>query len=806
MSRLSFLLWAMLMWTNTIFAQQYLQVTYPFERTVFQRDANDKANVYFSAQYTNRNVNTFSYTAQYRLQALDLLTGNNLGSPTSWTNINFNNTAGFFRTSFWNVPDLSKGWYQLQVRMVDGNGLQKAVNYRKFGVGDIFVVAGQSNSQGYEGTTLTNLSDDPNIKSFYRDGYPNSILPDAVNISPLFVRNEANSIAPTRAGTRVQSFVGFNKLLKSGNRIFPNGVDSWCYAVLGKDMQAITQVPIAFFNAGASGSDIENWTESIPQNSATGGLTHFRFVAPFSPSDLFGNYPTPPYTPFRNTLQMFGSVMGVRAVLWHQGETDAELKRPDAYPSQNFTYYQNALQTLIQQSKSDFKDENNNNQNTLSWFISKVSFWRSYFNNPNWDNQINSNLIPKQAAVASQTNNHLGADSDGIGMQSTTAVNDSTRAQGSFNVHFSNFGLKMLSDKWLASQPWTGSPIKGKPLLPLTITSVGSFIYNLTAPPGYARYFWVQNGDLLTNYIGNSQTLARVNLYAGSITCYVSKSSDPNEMNFFVCQPLYMGLPNLGSPLCPPFTTFDSPDDDFLITPNPIDQQVSNVINGTNVIKNNGTTVNYKAGNAIILENGFKADAGTIFKAQIIGCENLPIQTWFSDNIGSGSGSSTLSSGVLSINGNGSLGGTNDNIHYYHSTYSGDVNIVAKINAISTTDGHRAGIMIRNSLSDNSGFYEFIIDGNANVGKIKRKNVGESTSFKGFAQCPTNDSWIKIEKTGNTIKCYFKPDETYNWLEVVGWDDQSDNNFDSSFQIGFIAYEGALATFSNISVNGIAIN
>lgn len=821
MKRFLFLLLSICLLGSKTFAQQYLQFTYPFERMVFQRESTNQANVYFSAQYNNPNSNSVGYTAQYRIQPLDLQNGNPLGSPTSWTNISFNNTAGIYRTIFGNIPNLNSGWYQLQIRMIDGGGVQKAINYRKFGVGDVFVIAGQSNSQGYEGKLLNPDSNDSKIISYYRDGYYDSSLPDAVSINPNFLPDNQNAFVPTRAGTRHQSFSIFTKILQSGNRIFPNGVDSWCYAVLGKDIQATTQVPIAFFNAGASGSDVENWTESIPQNSVTNGITHFRFAPPFAPNDVFGNNPTTPYTPFRNTLQMFNSIMGIRAVLWHQGETDAELKRPDAYPSQNFSYYQSALQTLIQQSRSDFKDENNNNQNNLSWFISKVSFWRSYSDdptntnpNPNWSDQITSNLKPKQVAVAGQSNNFLGADTDGIGMKSSYApnsVNDSTRAQGSFNVHFSNKGLKLLSDKWLASQPWQGNPIKGKPLFPITITQVSSGIYSLTAPlqpngQPYAKYFWVQNGSSLTNYIGDSRNLENVNLYAGSITCYVSKSADPNEMNFFACQPVYMGLPNLGNPPCPTFLTYDSPNDDFLTTPSPIDQKANNVINATNAVKNNGTTVNYKAGKAIILENGFKADASTIFKAEIIGCDNVPLQTWFSDNVGSGSGSSSLSSGVLSINGNGSLGGTNDNIHYYHSTYSGDVNIIAKIEGISTTDGHRAGIMIRNSIADNSGFYEFIIDGNGNVGKLKRKNVGDGAGFYGYAQCPTSGSWIKIEKIGNTIKCYFKPDDTYNWLEVIGWDDHADNNFNSSFQIGFVAYSGASATFSNISVNGTPIN
>lgn len=781
-----------------------LKITWPVERTVFQRNSNNQATVWFSALYSGGATN---HVVQYRTQLLNLTDGQANGSPTVWTTIGYNNNVGNIRTAIGNLPNLDKGWYRLEMQVIDGNGVVKFFTTRKFGIGDVFVIAGQSNSQGYEGFSLNPNSNDPNIISYYTNGYSDSQLPDAISICTKSVVNEDFNFVPTKKGPIKQSFVAFEKIKQHDNHIYPNGVDSWCYAELGKEIVDITQCPVAFFNAGASGSDVENWTESIPQN---GGITHFRFAIPFSESDMFGNFPGTPYVPFRNTLQTFCSIMGVRAVLWHQGETDAELKRPDVYPSQDFTYYQNALQNLVQQSRSDFKDENNNNQINLSWFVSKVSFWRSYLDNPNpgWNDQITTNLIPKQVAVAGQSNNHIGADTDGIGMKSNpTNTSDFTRADGSFKVHFSNYGLKMLSDKWLATQPWTGNAISGKPLLPITITQGNTLAqtYTLTAPAGYAKYIWVLSGDLFSNYVGDKQTLSDVKLLSNqTIICYVSKSANTNEQNFFACQPV-SGNPFLSNPILD-FLSFYSTEKDILSTPAEINKQAYNIISATNLVANSGTTVNYQAGKAVILENGFKADAGTIFKAEIIDFGDAQPLNWSSENIGSGSGTSSVSSGILSINGNGSLGGTDDNIHYFHTNYSGNVEIVARINGITTTNGHRAGIMIRNTIDSNSGFYEFIIDGNGNVGKLKRKNVGDIADLYGYAVCPTSGSWIKVSKVGNTISCYFKPDDSYNWLEVIGWDDHSDNNFNSSYELGFVGYNGAVATFSNISINGTSVN
>jgi hypothetical protein len=421
------------------------------------------------------------------------------------------------KTMFWQHP-LFKGWYQVKVIIFDSNGVEQATTSSKFGVGDVFIIAGQSNAQGYTGL------DDPSVVPYYRNG--STQLPDCVNVDTSSVIKD-NLPLPTGSSREFQSLRNFVKLGQKKHKIYPNGVDTWCYAELGKDIVNVTKAPVAFFNAGASGSEIDNWVESIPQNPVTQGLTHFRFSFKPNgsggyepciynpqdpnecPADFFGKYPTTPYVPLRNTLQMQGSMMGVRAILWHQGETDSERR----HGSSDFSYYQNRFNTLKNRLISDFKDENNNNQNNLSFFISKVSFWRSYPDNPyaprpNWSDQKNQNLVDKQAILGNS--NHIGADTDGIGMQSN--INnpfDSTRARkiDGFNVHFSNYGLRLLADKWLASQPWTGNPISGKPLLPISITHPSVFYYQLTAPAGYAKYYWVVSGKVISNYVSDKPTL-----------------------------------------------------------------------------------------------------------------------------------------------------------------------------------------------------------------------------------------------------------------------------------------------------------
>jgi hypothetical protein len=71
---------------------------------------------------------------------------------------------------------------------------------------------------------------------------------------------------------------------------------------------------------------------------------------------------------------------------------------------------------------------------------------------------------------------------------------------------------------------------------------------------------------------------------------------------------------------CPSTLSYQNLTDDFTSTPNPSLKKASVSITATNQITGNGTTVSYQAGNKVELNAGFKADNGTVFMAQIAGC------------------------------------------------------------------------------------------------------------------------------------------------------------------------------------------
>jgi hypothetical protein len=248
-----------------------------------------------------------------------------------------------------------------------------------------------------------------------------------------------------------------------------------------------------------------------------------------------------------------------------------------------------------------------------------------------------------------------------------------------------------------------------------------------------------------------------------------------------------------------------SPQNDYLST---ITKKTASTIQATNKLMTNGTTITYKAGNSITLNAGFKVENGVVFNAQIEGC--IADTPWMSSVVGSISGTTNINNGTLTIDGTGTVSGIADNFQFYNKAFSGDVTVIARIVNITAIDGMRGGIMLRSNTNQNSKMYEFILDGNGNTGKLKRRNIGGNADFVGFAPMPTSNTWLKMIKTNNTILCYVSSNGN-SWNELVGWDNQTDNDLDTSFLVGFVAYNSGnsqycTAIFDNMSVNGVPVN
>jgi len=318
-------------------AYAQFNVSYPTNRTVLQRDKNNSATVYVRGTYT-----TPLDMVEVRLRAV------NGGNTSGWMVIQRNPQGG----SYAGRVDWSGGWYELEVRAWRGDQVVGQATVPRFGIGEVFLIAGQSNSQGYQNYGGPGASDDRVNTVNYYNVSSNNELPQ-----PAFDHLNADSY------------------------ISPRGNSAWGYGKLGDRLAERLGVPILFYNAGWYGTAVRNWRQSI------NGMAYSVYNGEaFTPSGM-------PYNNLRMALQYYLPVTGVRAVLWHQGEADN-------FTNTSSDSYRNDLRAVIDQSR-------NESGRNLSWVISRAS----YDNQRGTDFEV---INAQNQVVTSTPNTFYGPETDKI--------------------------------------------------------------------------------------------------------------------------------------------------------------------------------------------------------------------------------------------------------------------------------------------------------------------------------------------------------------------------------------------------------
>ena len=125
---------ACILFPLTIFAQ--INITFPTSRIVFQRDNFGNGIIHVTGQYS-QNID------RVEVRVVPMSPGQ--GEQTDWRLLKDNPQGGFYSGTI----QVRGGWYELQVRgMVNGNVISTA-ELQRVGVGEVFLVAGQSNAQGF---------------------------------------------------------------------------------------------------------------------------------------------------------------------------------------------------------------------------------------------------------------------------------------------------------------------------------------------------------------------------------------------------------------------------------------------------------------------------------------------------------------------------------------------------------------------------------------------------------------------------------------------------------------------------------
>lgn len=245
------------------------------------------------------------------------------------------------------------GWYRLEARALgdDGSVIDDAV-VEKFGVGEVFICAGQSNAANSGSVPLR--SEDDRVAGF--DG-----------------RKWSHCDDPQRGA--------------SGE-----GGSPW--PVLGDLLAANLDVPVAFASVAEGGSSVNWW------QPGTEGYTRIKTVARSLGTD------------------------GARAVLWHQGETDAVNAMPAAD-------YERSLTNIVNRLKQDSGYD-------LQWFVAKVSFVPDGFDASSHNQEA---IRSAQQSLWDKGVARQGPDTDTL---------SAPKYRADDLLHFSELGLRRHAQRWFA--------------------------------------------------------------------------------------------------------------------------------------------------------------------------------------------------------------------------------------------------------------------------------------------------------------------------------------------------------------------
>jgi regulation of enolase protein 1 (concanavalin A-like superfamily) len=180
----------------------------------------------------------------------------------------------------------------------------------------------------------------------------------------------------------------------------------------------------------------------------------------------------------------------------------------------------------------------------------------------------------------------------------------------------------------------------------------------------------------------------------------------------------------------------------------------------------------------------------------------LPVP-WNSTNVGIGTlpGSVTGNTGVFIQTGSGALGGNRDTFRFTYQILSGDGEVTAKV---SSLPGYgtwvRAGVMIRDSLAQNSRHVFLGLTNSTSYRLLSRIKGGAKTTTKNSATAAGSDTWVRLVRSGSSIISY-RSANGVNWT-YVGTTKVALNH---DCYIGLVVASGGntanfTAQFSNINV------
>jgi pimeloyl-ACP methyl ester carboxylesterase len=312
-----------------------------------------------------------------------------VGAAGPWKKLDAVITAGAFDAT---VEVAAGGWQRFDVRAVAGGKAVASAGAERFGVGEVFVVAGQSNAANHGAERQVPKSG--RVVAF-----------DGERWAP------ANDPQPGASG--------------GGGSFLPP---------FGDAIAEKFGVPVGLVACGVGATSVREWLPkgtTFPNPPTLDG--NVRKVADGS-WESKGEL----YAAFCSRMKALGP-NGFRAVLWHQGESDANQKDPArTLPGK---LYREHLEKLIRGSRKEIGWD-------APWFVAQVSY-----HGPG--DEAAPDIRAAQASLWKDGSALEGPDSD--------ALKGELRDNGGKGVHFSGPGLRAHAAKWAEKVgPWLERQTDGK--------------------------------------------------------------------------------------------------------------------------------------------------------------------------------------------------------------------------------------------------------------------------------------------------------------------------------------------------------
>jgi len=307
------------------------------------------------------------------------------GRPSPWIRLDAPTTKGQFRCS---VELPAGGWFQLEVRQRRGNSVVAQTQIEHLGIGEVFVVTGQSNSANH-GEEL---------------------------------QQPQSGLVTTFDGTRWRLALDPQPGASGGGGSF--------LPPFGDALSRRLGVPIGLVSCGIGATSVREW---LPKGS--------RFPNPPTLTSRVRRLDSGEWESDGAAFEGLVARMtplgpgGFRAVLWHQGESDAN--QADASRTLTGTRYREYLSTVIQKSRSRIGW-------APPWFVAQVSYHVP-------GDEASADIRAAQASLWQEGIALEGPDSD--------ALKGSLRDSGGKGVHFSGPGLREHGQRWADKVGgWINSP------------------------------------------------------------------------------------------------------------------------------------------------------------------------------------------------------------------------------------------------------------------------------------------------------------------------------------------------------------